>query len=152
MCWRRSAPEIGQKESIMAMNSFEWVDATTVEQAAGLLAESTEQRPVIAKAGEIDLLDLMKEGILAPMRLVNLKTIRGLDEVDTENGLSLGACDAGPHRQRSTGPRALLGAVGCCRTCGDAAGPQRRNDRGQSAAAAALLVFSARPFPWRRCR
>ncbi|RWO14515.1 MAG: xanthine dehydrogenase family protein subunit M [Mesorhizobium sp.] len=91
MCWRRSAPEIGQKESIMAMNSFEWVDATTVEQAAGLLAESTEQRPVIAKAGGIDLLDLMKEGILAPMRLVNLKTIRGLDEVDTENGLSLGA-------------------------------------------------------------
>lgn len=75
----------------MAMNSFEWADATTVEQAAGLLAESTAQRPVIAKAGGIDLLDLMKEGILAPARLVNLKTIRGLDEIDTENGLSLGA-------------------------------------------------------------
>jgi xanthine dehydrogenase YagS FAD-binding subunit len=75
----------------MAMNSFEWADATTVEQAAGLLAESTEQHPVIAKAGGIDLLDLMKEGILAPARLVNLKTIRGLDEIGTEDGLSLGA-------------------------------------------------------------
>ncbi len=75
----------------MAMNSFEWADATTVEQAAGLLAESTEQRPVIAKAGGIDLLDLMKEGILAPARLVNLKTIRGLDEIGTEDGLTLGA-------------------------------------------------------------
>ncbi|RWC36383.1 FAD binding domain-containing protein [Mesorhizobium sp.] len=73
------------------MNSFEWTDATTVEQAAGLLAESTEQRPVVAKAGGIDLLDLMKEGILAPARLVNLKTIRGLDEIETENGLVLGA-------------------------------------------------------------
>lgn len=29
----------------MAMNSFEWVDATTVEQAAGLLAESTGNAP-----------------------------------------------------------------------------------------------------------
>ena len=47
----------------MAMNSFEWVDATTVEQAAGLLAEATEQSPSFAKAGGIDLLDLMKEGI-----------------------------------------------------------------------------------------
>jgi len=75
----------------MAMNSFEWVDAQTVEQAAGLLAETTEQKRVIAKAGGIDLLDLMKERILAPARLVNLKTIRGLDEIDTENGLSLGA-------------------------------------------------------------
>jgi xanthine dehydrogenase YagS FAD-binding subunit len=75
----------------MAMSSFEWADATTVEQAAGLLAESTEQQPVIAKAGGIDLLDLMKEGILAPARLVNLKTIRGLDEIGTEDGLSLGA-------------------------------------------------------------
>jgi xanthine dehydrogenase YagS FAD-binding subunit len=73
------------------MQSFEWVDARSVEQAARLLAATSPQRPILAKAGGLDLLDLMKEGILAPAGLVNLKTISGLDEVDTSNGLRLGA-------------------------------------------------------------
>ena len=75
------------------MRSFEWIDATSVEQAATLLAETTERKPILAKAGGIDLLDLMKEGILAPARLVNLKTIAGLDRVrfDSREGLDLGA-------------------------------------------------------------
>jgi xanthine dehydrogenase YagS FAD-binding subunit len=73
------------------MQSFEWVDARSVEQAARLLAATTPQRPILAKAGGLDLLDLMKEGILAPAGLVNLKTIGGLDEVDASNGLRLGA-------------------------------------------------------------
>jgi xanthine dehydrogenase YagS FAD-binding subunit len=73
------------------MQSFEWVDARSVEQAASLLAATTPQRPILAKAGGLDLLDLMKEGILAPAGLVNLKTISDLDEVDTSNGLKLGA-------------------------------------------------------------
>jgi xanthine dehydrogenase YagS FAD-binding subunit len=73
------------------MQSFEWVDARSVEQAATLLAATTPQRPILAKAGGVDLLDLMKEGILAPAGLVNLKTIGGLDEVDTSDGLRLGA-------------------------------------------------------------
>ena len=73
------------------MQSFEWVDARSVEQAARLLAATTPQRPILAKAGGLDLLDLMKEGILAPAGLVNLKTIGGLDEVDASDGLSLGA-------------------------------------------------------------
>jgi xanthine dehydrogenase YagS FAD-binding subunit len=73
------------------MQSFEWVDARSVEQAAGLLAATTPLRPVLAKAGGLDLLDLMKEGILAPAGLVNLKTIAGLDEVEATDGLRLGA-------------------------------------------------------------
>jgi xanthine dehydrogenase YagS FAD-binding subunit len=73
------------------MQSFEWVDARSVGQAARLLAASTMQRPILAKAGGLDLLDLMKEGILAPAGLVNLKTISGLDEVAASNGLELGA-------------------------------------------------------------
>jgi xanthine dehydrogenase YagS FAD-binding subunit len=63
------------------MQSFEWVDATSVEQAVQLLADRTTNGTVMAKAGGIDLLDLMKEGILAPARLINLKTIPGLDEI-----------------------------------------------------------------------
>ncbi|HEX2280058.1 MAG TPA: FAD binding domain-containing protein, partial [Candidatus Tectomicrobia bacterium] len=61
------------------MQSFEWVDAASVEQAATLLAEGDADKPVIAKAGGMDLLDLMKEGVISPARVVNLKSIRGLD-------------------------------------------------------------------------
>ena len=75
------------------MQSFEWIDATSVEHAATLLAETTERKPVLAKAGGMDLLDLMKEGVVAPARLVNLKSIAGLDalQVDATNDLTLGA-------------------------------------------------------------
>ena len=74
------------------MQSFEWVDAASVEQAATLLAEGNVNRPVIAKAGGMDLLDLMKEGIISPARVVNLKSIRGLDGLSFSQpeGLSLG--------------------------------------------------------------
>ena len=41
------------------MQSFEWVDATSIEQAATLLAAGNPSRPVVAKAGGMDLLDLM---------------------------------------------------------------------------------------------
>jgi xanthine dehydrogenase YagS FAD-binding subunit len=74
------------------MQSFEWVDATSVEQAATLLAEGDDQRPVVAKAGGMDLLDLMKEGLISPARVVNLKSINGLDGLDFSQpeGLRLG--------------------------------------------------------------
>ena len=74
------------------MQSFEWIDATSVDRAAQLLAATSPDRPVVAKAGGIDLLDLMKEGIIAPSRVINLKSISGLDGIrftDTE-GLELG--------------------------------------------------------------
>ena len=75
------------------MRSFEWVDAESVEQAVSLLGEGNERKPVVAKAGGMDLLDLMKGGVVAPHRVVNLKTIKGLDGVrfDPKQGLELGA-------------------------------------------------------------
>jgi xanthine dehydrogenase YagS FAD-binding subunit len=75
------------------MQSFEWVDAESVEQAVSLLGEGSERKPVVAKAGGMDLLDLMKNGVVAPHRVVNLKTIKGLDGVrfDARQGLELGA-------------------------------------------------------------
>ncbi len=74
------------------MQSFEWVDAKSVEQAAALLSASNTRQLVIAKAGGLDILDLMKEGILAPARVVNLKSIPQLDDIqfDTKSGLRLG--------------------------------------------------------------
>src|SRR5882724_1467872 len=70
------------------MQTFEWIDATSVEQAATLLGKSDN----IAKAGGMDILDLMKEGILKPSRVVNLRTIEGLDGLNYSDsrGLTMG--------------------------------------------------------------
>ena len=75
------------------MNSFEWIDATSVERASTLLAGRDRALPVVAKAGGIDLLDLMKEGIVRPSRVVNLRTIPGLDALtrDATGALRIGA-------------------------------------------------------------
>lgn len=73
------------------MNAFEWVDAHSVEDAIRLLSTGTDS--VVAKAGGIDLIDLMKEGLVKPTRVVNLRTIGGLDDVRIEPSgeLRLGA-------------------------------------------------------------
>jgi xanthine dehydrogenase YagS FAD-binding subunit len=75
------------------MQSCEWIDATSVEHAAGLLAASDPRGPVVAKAGGMDVLDLMKEGILKPSRLVNLKSIDGLDtiRIGRDGSMAIGA-------------------------------------------------------------
>jgi xanthine dehydrogenase YagS FAD-binding subunit len=74
------------------MQSFEWVDATSVEEATALLAATTRDAPVVAKAGGMDLLDLMKEGIVQPTRVVNLKSIASLRGVRVDDrGMQLGA-------------------------------------------------------------
>jgi xanthine dehydrogenase YagS FAD-binding subunit len=68
------------------MNRFEWVNATTVDQA---LASVTEGAAF--KAGGVDLLDLMKDGISTPARLVNIRNIRGLYGIsEDDNGLRIG--------------------------------------------------------------
>jgi xanthine dehydrogenase YagS FAD-binding subunit len=75
------------------MRSFEWIDATSVEHAAKLLAEAQTGTSVVVKGGGIDLLDLMKEGIVAPTRVVNLKSIPRLDGIgyDDKDGLQIDA-------------------------------------------------------------
>jgi len=68
------------------MNRFEWVEASTVSQAiAASNADST------FKAGGVDLLDLMKDNLLSPKRLVNIRTVEGLGEIgEDERGLHIG--------------------------------------------------------------
>jgi xanthine dehydrogenase YagS FAD-binding subunit len=63
------------------MNRFEWVPATSVDQAISHLRSGA-----VAKAGGIDLLDMMKEGLTSPPRLVNIRTIPGLDRIAEEGG------------------------------------------------------------------
>jgi xanthine dehydrogenase YagS FAD-binding subunit len=74
------------------MQSFEWIEPASIEQASTLLAAGNPSQPVVAKAGGMDLLDLMKEGIISPARVVNLKSISGLDGLSFSEpeGLNLG--------------------------------------------------------------
>jgi xanthine dehydrogenase YagS FAD-binding subunit len=79
------------------IKSFEWTSPRDVAQAAGaatatVAAAMTSQSgnpssdAAVIKAGGIDLLDLMKEGLLTPRRVVNLREIRGLDRIEAANG------------------------------------------------------------------
>ncbi len=69
------------------MNRFEWVDARSVEQA---IKFSASQNAVL-KAGGVDLLDMMKEGISEPKLLVNIRNIRGLDQItESRDGIAIG--------------------------------------------------------------
>lgn len=108
------------------MRSFEWVDAKSVDEAAALLAETTATAPVIAKAGGMDLLDLMKEGIVQPSRVVNLKSVGALGDVTLEqSGMQLGALVTLAQIERHAGIRSHYRAL--AEAAAHAATPQVRN-------------------------
>ena len=68
------------------MNKFTFVDCNTVDEAFGQL-----QPGAVVKAGGIDLLDLMKEDIVSPSKLVNIRNISSLRGIVMEaDGLHLG--------------------------------------------------------------
>jgi xanthine dehydrogenase YagS FAD-binding subunit len=60
---------------------FEWTDARSVDEAIDQINDKT-----VVKAGGIDLMDRLKEGLDTPSRLVNIRTISGLDYVKEESG------------------------------------------------------------------
>jgi len=79
------------------MKAFEWINAASVEEAVQLL--KTPQSPADIDdnprpiAGGQDLLTTMKDYLTRPPRLVNLKSIRGLDRIEgnARKGLRIGA-------------------------------------------------------------
>jgi xanthine dehydrogenase YagS FAD-binding subunit len=86
------------------MRNFAFARAETIRQAAsgaGLVADamlapeggasSGEVR--VVKAGGIDLIDLMKEGLLAPAEVISLTAVPGLDAIapTPDGGLSVGS-------------------------------------------------------------
>lgn len=86
------------------MKPFEWLSARTLAQAAAAQAvtvasamTSTGGAPpvdaVVLKAGGIDLLGLMKEGLLTPRRVIGLTTLPQLRDVreTPQGGLRIGA-------------------------------------------------------------
>jgi len=73
------------------MRPFEYASPTSKEQVATLLGTSWEQGAILA--GGTDLLALMKDDVVAPKRLVNVKQIQGLSGTSYQpgNGLRIGA-------------------------------------------------------------
>jgi xanthine dehydrogenase YagS FAD-binding subunit len=81
----------------MAMKDFGWSAPRTLSEAAvaasGTVADAMATADAAAgselsfiKAGGIDLLDLLKENLLAPQTLVSLKDIPGLNTVEEQTG------------------------------------------------------------------
>jgi len=83
------------------MKAFEWSSPATIDDAiaqlsVGLNADDTQNDPYESPrplAGGQDLLTTMKEYLVRPPRVVNLKTIGGMDKIegDAKSGLKIGA-------------------------------------------------------------
>ena len=84
------------------MESFAWQSARSVQEAASLAKSTVADAmlsdqtvppdSIVLKAGGIDLFDLMKERLLRPARLVNLREVPGLDVIaQDDSGVRIGA-------------------------------------------------------------
>ncbi len=73
------------------MVSFEHVDARSLKEAVRLLAQSGKSP--VAIAGGQDLMVMLKDELVRPGLVVNLKTVPGLDRItyDATKGLTIGA-------------------------------------------------------------
>jgi xanthine dehydrogenase YagS FAD-binding subunit len=82
------------------MNRFEYTKAPSIEEAVDMMNSTVPEAMVkkatasnyVVKASGTDLLDLIKEGILQPERLIDLREIPGLDKItyDDREGLRFG--------------------------------------------------------------
>lgn len=81
------------------MNKFSWYDARSVKDAVeqvnttvGNELYAPSGNAAVFKSGGIDILDMIKEGLMEPKTIVNVRNIPGLDKVNYNNdGLSIGA-------------------------------------------------------------
>jgi xanthine dehydrogenase YagS FAD-binding subunit len=106
------------------MNRFELARATSPAQARELQAEKAGS---VFKAGGIDLVDHLKEHLIEPPRVVDLKTIPGLDRiaVGSDGSLRIGTLATLAKVAAHEGIRKNHPAL--ARACGVAASPQVRN-------------------------
>ncbi len=72
------------------MEAFEYAHPTTQHEAIGLLGSSWNDAAVLA--GGTDLISLMKEYVVTPKRVVNIKNVEGLNGIQSNaEGLRIGA-------------------------------------------------------------
>ena len=105
------------------MNRFDVIATTDLDKASGLLAEPYHS----ALAGGVDLLDLLKQRVVGPKSLVNLKTLPGMDTIDADpdGGIKLGALVK--LHQVAEHPVIKANFAALSQAAGEAATPQIRN-------------------------
>ncbi len=82
------------------MNKFSWYEATSIEDALKQVNSTVSEelyqpsnKASVIKSGGIDVFDWVKEGLLKPQKIVNIRNIAGLDKIsyDPKKGMSIGS-------------------------------------------------------------
>jgi xanthine dehydrogenase YagS FAD-binding subunit len=113
------------------MNAFEWASPSSVQEAIKLLqpADAKADPDTMARpyAGGQDLLTSMKAYIVRPPRVVNLKTIPGMDQIESDGngGLRIGAL--AKLADLADNDQVLAGFPGLAEAAGSIGTPQIRN-------------------------
>jgi xanthine dehydrogenase YagS FAD-binding subunit len=107
------------------MRAFEYASPSSTDQAVRLLGNSWDDAAPLA--GGTDLLSLMKDDVVAPKRLVNIKDIAGLRglSIDAKQGLRIGALVT--IQELADNPKVAHAYPVISKTAGEIAGPQIRN-------------------------
>jgi len=106
------------------MRAFDYVSPKTQPQAFSLLGKAWGETEILA--GGTDLLALMKDEVVTPKRLVNLKQIPGMHAVsNTKDGVSLGALAT--LDQLAEAPELKRNYPALAEAINEAASPQIRN-------------------------
>jgi xanthine dehydrogenase YagS FAD-binding subunit len=124
------------------MKSFENIDAKSVREAVGLLQKFHQQKKSAAVVGGgSEYLQLMKDGVVQPDYVVNLKTIPGLRNIKEERGgFRIGALTTLAEIEEHAAVREKLLILS--EAAGEAASPQIRN------AGTIAGNICQRPFCW----
>ena len=82
------------------MNKFSWYEAKSLEDALQQVNSTVSEqlyehsgKASVFKSGGVDVFDLVKEGLLKPEKIINIRNIPGLDKIgyDPKKGLSIGS-------------------------------------------------------------
>ncbi|WKK65099.1 FAD binding domain-containing protein [Lutimonas zeaxanthinifaciens] len=82
------------------MNKFSWYEAKSLEDALEHVNSTVSEQlyassngAAVFKSGGVDVFDWVKEGILKPEKIVNIRNIPGLDKIsfDRKDGMTIGA-------------------------------------------------------------
>ena len=121
------------------MEAFEWQQARSPAEAAALITHTTAaamltlqarpsvQHAILVKAGGVDMLDLMKEGLVIPRRLVDISQLAELEGISAgdDGGLRIGALTTLARIAEHPGLRRSHAAL--AQAVAAAASPQIRN-------------------------
>src|SRR5262249_5739027 len=106
------------------MNRFEYVSPDSMKQALGLLSANWGDTQILA--GGTDLLALMKDYLVTPKRVVNIKQLPGMHAISNEGGgVQIGALVTLDRIADAAQIRRDFPALAQC--VADAASPQIRN-------------------------